>query len=169
MLSHKDFFVIVHRRAPSPKPWRWEIYRQGRKSPIEFSKIFFETTSEANRAGERGARIAGEANIPTEKAAFVRVAIFARLLEIGRAQRLVTVRATEGFQGPAPRPLSQRRWGWRKKVRPKAIEIDLTVICDGKVAVDDWRLVTMDEQEISRTCQNSREAHLLSPSLASPL
>jgi hypothetical protein len=52
-LGHKDFSVIVHQRAPSPKPWRWEIYRQGRKSPIEISKVFFETLSEASRAGER--------------------------------------------------------------------------------------------------------------------
>ena len=53
MLGHKDFSVLVRCRAPSPKPWRWEIYRQGRKSPIEFSKVFFETISEASRAGER--------------------------------------------------------------------------------------------------------------------
>ena len=53
MLGHKDFSVIVQRRAPSPKPWRWEIYRLGRKSPIEFSKVFFETITEASRAGER--------------------------------------------------------------------------------------------------------------------
>jgi hypothetical protein len=53
MLGHKDFSVIVQRRAPSPKPWQWEIYRRGRKSPIELSKVFFETTTEASRAGER--------------------------------------------------------------------------------------------------------------------
>jgi hypothetical protein len=52
-LGHKDFSVIVQQRAPSPRPWRWEIYRQGRKSPIEFSKVFFETATEAGRAGER--------------------------------------------------------------------------------------------------------------------
>ena len=32
-----------------------------------------------------------------------------------------------------------------------------TVICDGKVVVDDYRLVTMDEQEILRTCQKFGE------------
>jgi hypothetical protein len=53
MLVQQDFSDIVQRRAPSPKPWRWEIYRRGRKSPIEFSKVFFETTTEASRAGER--------------------------------------------------------------------------------------------------------------------
>jgi hypothetical protein len=53
MLGHKDFSVIVQRRAPAPKPWRWEIYRRGRKSPIEFSKVFFETITEASRAGKR--------------------------------------------------------------------------------------------------------------------
>jgi len=53
MLGHKDFSVVVQRRAPSSKPWRWEIYRLGRKSPIEISKVFFETAAEASRAGER--------------------------------------------------------------------------------------------------------------------
>jgi hypothetical protein len=53
MLGHKDFSVVVQRWAPPPKPWRWAIYRQGRKSPIEFSKVFFETIAEASREGER--------------------------------------------------------------------------------------------------------------------
>ena len=29
------FSVVVKHRAPPPKPWRWEIYRVGRNSPIE--------------------------------------------------------------------------------------------------------------------------------------
>jgi hypothetical protein len=53
LLGHKDFSVIVQRWALSPKPWGWQIYRRGRKSPIESSKVFFETTAEASRAGER--------------------------------------------------------------------------------------------------------------------
>jgi hypothetical protein len=53
LLSHKDFSVVVQRRAPSPKPWGWEIYRKGRKTPIDFSKVFFQTESEATGAGER--------------------------------------------------------------------------------------------------------------------
>ena len=51
MNDHADFSVVVKNRAPPPKPWRWEIYRAGRTSPIEHSKIFFETVMEANRAG----------------------------------------------------------------------------------------------------------------------
>jgi hypothetical protein len=52
MIEHADFSVVVKNRAPPPKPWRWEIYRAGRTSPIERSKAFFETMTEANRAGK---------------------------------------------------------------------------------------------------------------------
>jgi hypothetical protein len=53
MLGHKDFSVVVKSRALPPKPWRWEIYRVGRKSPIEFLEVFFKTISEASRAGKK--------------------------------------------------------------------------------------------------------------------
>jgi hypothetical protein len=53
LLGHKDFSVVVQCQALPPKPWRWEIYRAGRKSPIEFSEVFFETITEASRAGEK--------------------------------------------------------------------------------------------------------------------
>jgi len=52
-LDHSDFSVVVKSRAPTPKPWRWEIYRAGRRSPIEHSAILFETATEANRAGKK--------------------------------------------------------------------------------------------------------------------
>jgi len=52
-LDHKDFSVVVQCKALPPKPWRWEIYRVGRKSPIEFSEVFFGTIAEANRAGRK--------------------------------------------------------------------------------------------------------------------
>ena len=52
MIEHADFSVVVKNRAPPPKPWRWEIYRAGRTSPIERSKAFFETMTEAKRAGK---------------------------------------------------------------------------------------------------------------------
>jgi hypothetical protein len=52
-LGHKDFSVVVQQGAPPPNPWRWEIYRVGRKSPIESSEVFFETITEASRAGKR--------------------------------------------------------------------------------------------------------------------
>ena len=47
-----DFSVVVKNRAPPPKPWRWEIYRAGRKSPIKCSSVFYETVVAANRAGK---------------------------------------------------------------------------------------------------------------------
>lgn len=52
MLEHADFSVVVKNRARPPKPWRWEIYRAGRGSPIRQSETFFETATEANRAGK---------------------------------------------------------------------------------------------------------------------
>ena len=52
MIDHEDFSVVVKNRAPPPKPWQWEIYRAGRNSPIERSKVFFETAAAANRAGK---------------------------------------------------------------------------------------------------------------------
>jgi hypothetical protein len=47
-----DFSVVVKNRARPPKPWRWEIYRVGRKSPIEYSTVLYETVEAANRAGK---------------------------------------------------------------------------------------------------------------------
>ena len=57
MIVHEDFSVVVKNRAPPPKPWRWEIYRAGRNSAIECSKAFFETATEANRAGKLALRL----------------------------------------------------------------------------------------------------------------
>lgn len=56
MIDHEDFSVVVKNRAPLPKPWRWEIYRAGRTSPIEHSEVFFESMTEANRAGKAALR-----------------------------------------------------------------------------------------------------------------
>jgi hypothetical protein len=52
-LEHADFSVVVKNRAPPPKPWRWEIYRAGRKSPVDHSSVLYETVTEANRAGKK--------------------------------------------------------------------------------------------------------------------
>jgi hypothetical protein len=52
MLEHADFSVVVKIRARPPKPWRWEIYRAGRTSAISQSDVFFETATEATRAGK---------------------------------------------------------------------------------------------------------------------
>jgi hypothetical protein len=47
-----DYSVVVKSRAPLPNAWRWEIYRAGRASPMEFSSVFFCTVSAALRAGK---------------------------------------------------------------------------------------------------------------------
>jgi hypothetical protein len=51
LFEEDDFSVVVKHRALPPKPWRWEIYRAGRNSPIESSSILYETASAAMRAG----------------------------------------------------------------------------------------------------------------------
>jgi hypothetical protein len=57
MIDHEDFSVVVKNRAHPPKPWRWEIYRAGRTSPIEHSQIYFESMSEASRAGKAALKL----------------------------------------------------------------------------------------------------------------
>src|ERR1700704_1527343 len=47
-----DYSVVVKHRAPPAKPWRWEIYRAGRASPIEQSSVSFQTMVTASRAGK---------------------------------------------------------------------------------------------------------------------
>jgi hypothetical protein len=51
--DHSDFSVVVKNRAPPPRPWRWEIYRAGRNSPVEHSPVLYETMAAANRAGQQ--------------------------------------------------------------------------------------------------------------------
>jgi hypothetical protein len=48
-----DFSVVVKNCAAPPKPWRWEIYRASRKSPIECSSVLYETVEVANWAGKK--------------------------------------------------------------------------------------------------------------------
>jgi hypothetical protein len=57
VIEHEDFSVVVKHRASPPKSWRWEIYRAGRTSPIERSEAFFESMTEANRAGKVALRL----------------------------------------------------------------------------------------------------------------
>jgi hypothetical protein len=52
LFDQTDFSVVVKHRAAPPKPWRWEIYRAGRTSPIECSSVRYETVEAANRAGK---------------------------------------------------------------------------------------------------------------------
>jgi len=53
MTEHPDFSVVVKSRGRLPSPWKWEIYRAGRKSPVKQSEIYFSTATEANRAGKK--------------------------------------------------------------------------------------------------------------------
>jgi hypothetical protein len=52
MIDHADFSVVVKYKGSPRKPWRWEIYRAGRQSPIERSMDFFESATAADRAGK---------------------------------------------------------------------------------------------------------------------
>ena len=52
MIDHADFSVVVKQSAPRPESWRWEIYRAGRTSPIERSKVLFDSVTKATRAGK---------------------------------------------------------------------------------------------------------------------
>ena len=52
MTDHLDFSVVVKNRGRPPSPWRWEIYRAGRSSPIEHSTVYFDSMTEASRAGK---------------------------------------------------------------------------------------------------------------------
>ena len=51
-LERTDYSVVVKNRARMPKPWRWEIYRAGRVSPIAHSDDYFESRSTANLEGK---------------------------------------------------------------------------------------------------------------------
>ena len=51
--DHPDFSVVVKSRGRPPSPWKWEIYRSGRKSPVKQSEAYFSTVTEANRAGRK--------------------------------------------------------------------------------------------------------------------
>jgi hypothetical protein len=53
MTNHPDFSVVVKNRGRLPSPWKWEIYRAGRNSPIKQSEVYFSTVTEANRAGKK--------------------------------------------------------------------------------------------------------------------
>ena len=47
-----DYSVVVKLRGSPSKPWRWEIYRAGKTSPIGQSPVFFHTMAAANKAGK---------------------------------------------------------------------------------------------------------------------
>ena len=48
-----DYSVVVKNiRRTGPSPWKWEIYRAGRSSPIKQSPVNFSTMAMASRAGK---------------------------------------------------------------------------------------------------------------------
>ena len=51
-LDPDDYSIVVKNRARLPKPWRWEIYRAGRQSPIAHSVDYFELRGTANSEGK---------------------------------------------------------------------------------------------------------------------
>jgi hypothetical protein len=53
MLERPDFSVVVKNRGRLPAPWKWEIYRSGRNSPVKRSAEYFSTMTEADRAGKK--------------------------------------------------------------------------------------------------------------------
>ena len=56
-IDHIDFSVVVKNRGRPPKPWRWEIYRAGRRSPIGQSEAFFESMTQASREGKQALKL----------------------------------------------------------------------------------------------------------------
>jgi len=48
-LTPKDYEVVVKRREPGSKPWRWEIYVAGRSRPVERTENRYATVAEARR------------------------------------------------------------------------------------------------------------------------
>jgi hypothetical protein len=51
-LERDDFSVVVKHRSRIPTPWRWEIYRAGRQSPIAHSEQFFGSRAAADLEGK---------------------------------------------------------------------------------------------------------------------
>jgi hypothetical protein len=52
--QHKrsDFSVAIKNKGKPPNPWRWEIYRVGRSTPVARSSEFFQTMQAAKDAGK---------------------------------------------------------------------------------------------------------------------
>ncbi len=52
-----DYSVIVKNRGKHPKPWRWEIYRAGRSTPVDQSRVYFAMMTLAHRAGKEALKM----------------------------------------------------------------------------------------------------------------
>jgi hypothetical protein len=57
VIDHTDFSVVVKQRGRLPDPWKWEIYRAGRATPVDQSKAFFNTATQASHAGKKALRL----------------------------------------------------------------------------------------------------------------
>ena len=51
-LLPSDYAVVVKRRVPGDKPWRWEIWVAGRSRPVARPEGSFATIAEAMREGK---------------------------------------------------------------------------------------------------------------------
>jgi len=51
-IEQADYSVAVKHRAPPPKSWKWEIYRAGKRNPVEQSSVYFQTMTMASGAGK---------------------------------------------------------------------------------------------------------------------
>jgi hypothetical protein len=51
--EYDDFSVVVKNRSRPPEPWKWEIYRAGRNTPVKRSEVNFRTMAEASGAGKK--------------------------------------------------------------------------------------------------------------------
>jgi hypothetical protein len=71
LFDQTDFSVVVKNRAAPPKPWRWEIYRAGRKNPIECSSVLYETVEVASRVSPQIDDRASGASIPRSSYAWM--------------------------------------------------------------------------------------------------
>lgn len=56
-LSNDDFSVVVKLRERPPCPWRWEIYRAGRLSPIVQSAVSYASAGLAHKLGQNALKL----------------------------------------------------------------------------------------------------------------
>ncbi len=50
--DREDYAVVVKLRAGPPRPWRWEIYCAGKRSPIARSEDYFSSRGDAQASGK---------------------------------------------------------------------------------------------------------------------
>jgi hypothetical protein len=55
--NDNDFSVVVKLRERPPCPWRWEIYRAGRLSPVMQSPDAYQSAGMAHKLGQRALKL----------------------------------------------------------------------------------------------------------------